>query len=34
MYHCKQIKVSACLIRPTNYRGQSRTASTRNQYSA
>jgi len=34
MYHCKEIKVSACLIRPTNYRGQSRTTSTRHQYSA
>jgi len=34
MYHCKEIKVSACLVRPTNYRGQSRTTSTGNQYSA
>jgi len=34
MYHCKEIKVSACVIRPTNCRGQSRTTSTSNQYSA
>jgi len=31
-YHCKQIKVSACLI--TNYWVQSRTLSTSSQYSA
>jgi len=34
MYHCKEIKVSACLIRPTNYWGQSRTTSISDQRSS